>query len=301
MNHLVVDDACFLQLRCAALAVLLAAAPALATAQDAASLKARYPELQEHLANNPFGRPLHLQSAQSSGDLKGDIYAVVDHPFAAVQQALKPAAHWCDILILHLNVKGCKSVPAGSGNRLLLSVGKKFDQPADQAYKLEFAYAVSMASADYLNVQLNADEGPLGTKDYRIRVEATPIDARRSFIHMSYAYGYGFAARMAMQAYLATVGRDKVGFSSTGQKPDGKPAYIGGVLGLVERNTMRYYLAIDAYLSAYGLPPAEQSEKGIHAWYAATEQYATQLHEMDQSQYIEMKRNEIQRQKADSK
>jgi hypothetical protein len=114
---------------------------------------------------------------------------------------------------------------------------------------------------------------------------------------MSYAYGYGFTARVAMQTYLATLGRDKVGFSVVDHK-DGKPVYIGGVLGLLERNTMRYYLAIDAYLGAYSLPPAEQAEKRIRDWYASTERYARQLHEMDQSDYLDMKRKELRAQAA---
>ena len=44
--------------------------------------------------------------------------------------------------------------------------------------------------------------------------------------------------QMAMQTYLATLGRGKSGFTS------------GGIRGEVERNTMRYYLAIDSYLAA---------------------------------------------------
>jgi hypothetical protein len=51
-------------------------------------------------------------------------------------------------------------------------------------------------------------------------------------------------ARMAMQAYLLTAGRDKIGFSITSKKADGPPTYIAGVRGAVERNAMRYYLAI---------------------------------------------------------
>jgi hypothetical protein len=269
-----------------------------AHAQDAMTLKARYADSQERLANNPFGRPMFLESAQSAEDLKGDVYSVIEHPFSTVQQALRGGDHWCDILILHLNVKSCKANGSGAATRLVLAVGKKFDQPPDEAYRLEFAYRVSAATPDYLQVQLNADDGPLGTKNYRIRLEAVPIDAGRSFIHMSYSYGYGFAARMAMQAYLATIGSRKVGFSSDGRTADGKPNFVGGVLGLVERNTMRYYLAIDSYLGAYAAPPAEQAEKRINAWYDATERYATQLHEMDKTEYIEMKRNEIRRQKA---
>jgi hypothetical protein len=76
-----------------------------ASAQDTATLKARYTALQDKFANNQFGRPLVLESTQTADDLKGDVYAVVEHPFPMVEQALKSADHWCDILILHLNVK----------------------------------------------------------------------------------------------------------------------------------------------------------------------------------------------------
>jgi hypothetical protein len=45
----------------------------------------------------------------------------------------------------------------------------------------------------------------------------------------------------------------RVAMPSTGQ-----PDYIGGVRGLVERNTMRYYLAIDAYLSTLPVRPEKR-------------------------------------------
>ena len=278
----------------ACLALAAALAPVAASAQDAATLRARHAALQDKFANNQFGRPLVLESVESSGDLKGDVYAVVDHPFAMVQQALQSADHWCDILILHLNVKRCKA-GGGAAKTLNLSVGRKFDQPIEEAYQLNFAYRVVAATSDYLQVQLSADEGPLSTKNYRIQVEAVPVDAKRSVIHMSYAYGYGFAAKIAMQTYLSTIGSAKVGFTILDRK-DGKPVYQAGVLGLLERNTMRYYLAIEAYLSAYSLPAADQFEKRIREWYASTERYAPQLHEMEQSEYLDMKRKEMRRQ-----
>jgi hypothetical protein len=211
-----------------------------------------------------------------------------------VQQALQSAEHWCDILILHLNVKRCRA-GSGTAKTINLSVGRKFDQPIEDAYALNFAYRVVAATPDYLQVQLSADEGPLSTKNYRIQVEAVPVDAKRSVIHMSYAYGYGFAAKVAMQTYLSTIGSAKVGFTILERK-DGKPVYQAGVLGLLERNTMRYYLAIDAYLSAYSLPAGEQFEKRIREWYASTERYAQQLHEMEQNEYLDMKRKEMRRQ-----
>ena len=267
-----------------------------APAQDAAGLRAKHASLHDKLTHNQFGRPLALESMQTSGDLKGDVYAVVDHPFATVQQALHSPENWCDILILHLNVKRCRVGDEG-GKMLALSVGRKFDQPIEDAYELDFAFRLASNKPDYLQVQLTAPVGPLSTKNYRILVEATPVDPRHTVIHMSYAYGYGFAARVAMQTYLATIGSKKVGFTITDHKADGKPVYIGGVLGLLERNTMRYYLAIDAYLASYSLPPGEQVERRMREWYGSTNRYAPQLREMDEADYMEMKRKEIRRQK----
>ena len=104
-----------------------------------------------------------------------------------------------------------------------------------------------------------------------------------------------------MQGYLSTAGRDKVGFSITGKGDDGKPVYIDGVRGVVERNTMRYYLAIEAYLGAVSAAPADQSEKRLRDWFNATERYALQLHEVDRDDYLAMKRRELQRQRASAK
>ncbi len=284
------------------LAVLLLGALALgsASAQDASTLRARHASLGEQLAKNPFQRPLHLESTQNSGDLKGEVYAVVDQPFSVVGEALQGMDHWCDLLILHLNVKSC-AFTSKPTDVVSLYVGRKFDQPLEDAYRVNFSYRVAAANAEYLRVQLAADEGPMSTRDYRLVLEAVPLDATRSFIHLSYSYGYGVAARLAMQGYLATVGRDKIGFSIVSKDADGKPVYVDGVRGVVERNTMRYYLAIEAYLGASGSPAPEQQEKRLRDWFAATERHALQLHEMERGEYLDMKRRELQRQQSGTK
>ncbi len=68
--------------------------------------------------------------------------------------------------------------------------------------------------------------------------------------------------------------------------------------GLVERNTMRYYLAIEAYLGALSAPPPARLEKSLHDWFAAIEGYPRQLHELEQGEYLAMKRNEYARAKG---
>jgi len=58
---------------------------------------------------------------------------------------------------------------------------------------------------------------------------------------------------------------------------------------------MRYYLAIESFLGALNAG-AERSEKAARDWFAATERYPRQLHEMDEAQYLSMKKKEYARQ-----
>ena len=269
-----------------------------AHAQDAASLQARYATLREALGNNPFQRPLYLESREDSGDLQGDVYARIEQPFGVVVPALQGMEQWCDILILHLNVKRCRAVPAAAGDTLSLNIGRKFDQPLADAYLFEFRYQVAPPQPDYLRVVLSAAEGPLGTSRYRIVLEVVPLDAGRSFLHLSYAYAQGTAARWATQFYLTTVGRAKVGFTIVGRRANGQPIYIGSTRGVIERNAMRCYLAIEAHLGALSAPAAERREQRLNDWFAASERYPVQLHEIERGEYLQMKRMEIQRQQT---
>jgi hypothetical protein len=281
--------------------VLLLALSTLATqAQDAAeALRARHQQLSAQLADNPFQRPLHLQSKQSAERLQGDIYAVLEQPYAMVGPALQGGEHWCDILILHLNVKRCLAAANEDGELLRIHIGRKFEQPLDDAHLFEFTYRVAASAADHLQVQLNAEEGPLGTSRYRIDLRVVALDDQRSFLHLSYSYAYGLSASLAMRGYLASIGRDKRGFSVLEYDARGRPVYIDGMRGVVERNTMRYYLAVEAYLSALSAPPAERFEKRMAHWQQEVERYP-QLHELEPEQYLRMKRKEIRRQETAS-
>jgi hypothetical protein len=269
-------------------------------AQAPESLKARHAALAEQLSDNPFQRPLHLESRQTEDTLQGDIYAVIEQPYAVVGTALQGSGHWCDILILHLNVKSCRASSGSAGEVLRLHIGRKFEQALADAYPFEFAYRVATATPEFLRVLLEAKDGPLGTSRYRIKLEVVALDERRSFLHLSYSYAYGMAARVATQGYLTTLGRNKVGFSIVARNAEGQPVYIGGMRGVIERNTMRYYLAIEAYLSTLTEPPATRQEKRLNLWHSAVEQYPAQLHELERDQYLAIKRKEIRRQQADA-
>jgi hypothetical protein len=282
------------------LAILLAAIPGLASAVPAdtasgAALRAHYEEMKDKIANNAFGRPLYLVSDEGANQLRGDVYALVNHPFVQVDRGFREASNWCDVLILPFNTKHCYAAPGDGATKLTVRIGRKADQPPEQAYPIPFTYRVAERTLDYLRIVLQADVGPLGTRDYQIVLEATPLDEGRTFIHLGYSYGFGVMSRLALQAYLSTAGASKVGFTVVGRQADGSAKYVGGMLGATERNTMRYFLAIDAYLASLSVPAAARIEKRLGDWFAATEKYPLQLHEMDREEYIAMKNKETQR------
>jgi len=257
---------------------------------SAEALKARHGALHDELEHNSFGRPLVLKSSDQGHDQRGEVYAIVEYPFATVEQGLASAQSWCDVLILPYNTKHCHA----ADSQLAVRIGRKSDQAPRDANPLTFGYHVQSQTSDYLRVMLDAPDGPLGTRDYRIVFEATPIDGKRTFIHLGYSYGFGSMAKFAMQAYLSTTGAHKVGFTVTGRDNDGNPVYVKGMLGATERNTMRYFLAVDAFLGSLSAPEPQRLEKRLNDWYAASRAYPRQLAEMDKGEYLEMKRREAQ-------
>lgn len=259
---------------------------------NSAGLRAKFGALQNQRTGNQFQRPIYLNSSETQAGVAGNIYALIDYPFATAAATLSSPARWCDILVLHLNTKFCRASTNGQDSGLQVNIGKKHDQPLNESYRVDFVYRVASSSPDYLNVTLVAEEGPLSTYDYAISLEAVPLDAGRTLIHLEYSYAYGFAGRFAMQAYLGTVASGKVGFTIIRKQSDGQPIYIGGMRGLVERNTMRYYLAVEAFLGALAAAPQERLEKSLRDWFSATERYPRQLHELEQSEYLDMKRRE---------
>lgn len=268
----------------------LAAAPENSSAQ---ALRATHQRMIDKLGRSSFGRPVQLDSMETADGLQGDVYAVVEHPLAEISTALKGSAHWCDVLTLHVNNRRCSVASDPQGREMLtLYVVRRYDKPIDQAFELPFVYRVSSNSPEHLLVELSAESGPLGTSNYRVTLEAVALDERKSFLHFSYSYDHNTMVRLGTMAYLATFGSEKVGFTVVGKTPEGQPDYIRGLRGLVERNAMRYFLTLDAYLSA---PGADQAERRQRRWFAGAEQYPRQLHEIDLDTYLALKREDRQR------
>ncbi|WP_047785050.1 hypothetical protein [Variovorax paradoxus] len=278
----------------AAAAHALGASPDSAPASAAAqALRATHQRMGPKLAQSGFGRPIQLDSMETPNGLQGDIYAVVDHSLPEISAALKEPSRWCELLMLHVNNRRCRmGTTLQGGEMLTLFVVRRYDKPVEQAFQLPFAYRLASATPEHLSIEMNAANGPLGTSNYRVTFEAVALDGRRSFLHFGYSYDHNMMVRMATQAYLATFGRNKVGFTVVGRDADGQPEYIRGPRGLVERNAMRYFLTLDAYLSSEAGASAERRER---SWFAAAEQYPRQLHEIELDTYLAIKREDRQR------
>lgn len=282
-----------------ALAALLASVTGLragAAPDPSLALRERHEQLRLELLATPYDRPLHLDSSDDSGRVAGEVLAVMPTPFETTRRALATPGPWCELMLLHVNTKLCDAT--GEPPMLRLAIGTRVDQPLEKASRLAFTFHAETATPRYLRVVLHADTGPLVTHDYRIAFEAAPTEDGGTLMRMTYSYGFGVMARMAGEAYLGTVGRNKVGFTVVEGSPGAIPAYIGGMRGVVERNVMRYYLAIEAYLAAQSLPPESRREASLRAWFAAIEKFPRQLHEMDLPGYLALKHREYLRQDA---
>jgi hypothetical protein len=238
------------------------------------------------LERNSFGLPLFLESFEQGDRVNVDVYGIFDYPFSSVVNVLKVPANWCDIVSLHPNVKACTYRELRGEWLLNFYLGRKFYQPPEDTRQVIYRYRKVNQQQGYLDITLTADEGPFGTKDHRMRFEALRIDGSRTFVHVSYAYSDSAALRLAAKAYFATLGRSKVGFTATGTDRNGKPVYIGGPRGSIERNAVRYYLAIQSFINTLHYPEKSRFSMRINEWYDLTTRYRKQLFDLDKKDFL---------------
>lgn len=272
---------------CVLLALLLHVHACLAQAPLAVELRQRHADLAPALSRSAFGRPLLLQSQHSRDSDGGLVEAVLDAPLARVQALAQPQ-RWCDVLMLHQTTQRCRVAPGG---RLLEVQVSNKSGLGGSLFTLRLDFQAETFKGEFLTVQLAATQGPLGSHDYRIRLEATALPSGQSFMRFRYSYGFGLLAHLAMQGYLSTRAQEKIGFSLE-PGPGGRLQPVRGMRGVIERNTMRYFLAIEVLLRTLELAP-EQLEQRLLAWFEATEQYARQLHELDRADYLALKRRQL--------
>ncbi|NVO05706.1 MAG: hypothetical protein HXX19_07090 [Rhodoferax sp.] len=257
-------------------------------AQQAQELQQSFRTMEEALQHSPLKRPVDLSSRESADHLSGDLYASVEYNLSALATAAGSTQHWCEIMLLLSNTKACRT-SAGPKNSMQVFVSSSKSADTADATATEFHLDIPGNDKAYFEAVVAAKDGPMGTQDIRMQLQATPLSPTRSFLHLHYSYNTHWLGRVAMQAYLQTLGRGKVGFTPAPDSGAGTPSYIGGARAVIERNTMRYFLGLDCAMALAQQEAPQRFNAMAECWYGQVEKYPLQLHEMQRAEYLQMK------------
>ena len=243
--------------------------------------------------------PVAIASALDGGLTRGEVSGQLSFPYSTVRNTLRRPPSWCAILVLHQNVKACTYADAPQAQRINVYVGTKEFQSVEQASLIQYAFNVEHESSDELTIRLHAPHGPIGTRNYEIRLRVAPQDASHTFMRLEYQYELGTRGKLALNGYLNTAGRAKVGFTALGTEPDGSVRYVSGIRGVTERNVVRYFFAIIAYLECLnpsGAAMCDNFPTAAERWFELTARFPRQLFELSQEEYLRNKRQETAQQ-----
>lgn len=276
--------------------LLMGALAPSAIAANQVEVRARYRALMENVADNPFHAPVSLRSDETGDLIAADAYGVIEHPFAAVAELLGDPQRVCDFVSLSINIKACTYATRSAPTSMTWYMGRKNYSEPDPDQAMQYQYSVELRTREELRIRLHAPQGLVGVTDNIIIVNAAAVDGH-TLVHFSLSYVSGFQSKMAIGAYLVTLGRNKIGFT-THPDADGNPVPIQGAQGIIERNTMRYYLALQAWLDAASVAAEQRARARIERWYDYAERYHDQLYELPREEYLDNKKRERLNQQA---
>lgn len=274
----------------------LTACPSYAKTMGEEGLLSVYAAAKPVLDDPDHENPFYLTSNVKKSRQAGEAAVYFEQPFQEIAESLVDAGSWCNILILHLNIKACTYRPKENGDdSLTVYLGRKFYQDPDDAFVMTYDFETDRQE-NYFSALITAEDGPLGTSDYRIQLEVTDIDGR-TFGRFQVSQKHSWISSRAAKLYLSTVGRDKLGITIVGTDDDGNPVYSTGERAVAERNLLRYYFAFTAFFQNSDSEDVEDFKQRLNYWYDQTEQYK-QLYELDRKQYLADKGKEFKNQLA---
>jgi len=243
------------------------------------------------LESNSFGLPLYVESYERDEKVHVDVYGIFNDSFSNIYGTLKVPGNWCDIVFLHSNIKACSYDEVAGSWFLNFYLGRKSYQPPEDVTPVITRFR-NVDHQGYLDIKLMADVGPYGTRDHRMRFEAIPMEGGKTFAHVSYTYSDSKALRLATKIYFATIGHNKVGFTVTGKDGNGRPVYIGGPRGALERSAVRYYFAIQSFMNTSRYPEESRFNRRISEWHDLTSRFPKQLFDLSKNDYMAIKTRE---------
>jgi hypothetical protein len=258
-------------------------------------LSGRYPELQEAVRRGPFGLPLQVRSEERDSLVSAEIHGIIDHPFRALATTFTEPSGWCDFLVLNPNIKTCTFRREAQETLLTLYIGSRNYRAPESATEQVYRFLVRARQPDYAAIALTAPQGMLGTTAHRFEFEAGSV-AGKTVVALSSSFEPSMLSRLLTGIYLGTVGRNMIGFSREATEAGTPGGYVRGVKGMIERNVMRYYLSLKAFLDTADLPAGRQFEVRASLAYDLMDLYPAQLRQMDKAEYLDIKYREYQNQ-----
>jgi hypothetical protein len=265
-------------------------------AQTYASLLSRYHLIEKVLSNSPLALPVYFESSVDKNYAGAEIYGIIYHPFEKVKKELSTHSNWCDIVLLHTNVRACTYSKTVRNSMITLYNVNRHYHHLNDAYLMNFIFGPISDQPSFFDVEMTAESGPFSSRDHKFRLRAIPLDAGRTFIQLVYSYRYNSFQYLAMKSFFALFGAGNVGFTVTASDSQNNPVYVSGVRGAIERNIMRYYLAFLAFFDSLDLPQNQRVEQRFGIWYDFTSKYKKQFPEMDKREYIQMKQADLKNQ-----
>lgn len=271
------------------LCILLVTLLAGSAAWGEVALSERYLSLKSGAATTLPGTSISLVSVEQDGMLGAEVTSILPYPFATAATTLANVENWCQFMPLHFNIKACIYETDQQGEMVTLYSGRKTYQTPDSSHKLTYRVVKHEEGDGQFALLLLADSGPAGTRDYRIEVNALQV-SEGTLLHISSSYRPSMTSSLLTHTYLSTLGRDKVGFTRIEQ--DGVMRPVQGMRGVIERNVMRYQIAMNTFLTTQSLPATSRHEAALKRWFEENERYPHQLHEMSEKEYLEIKQRE---------
>ena len=232
------------------------------------------------------------RSTSDDGEVETAVAVIVDGiDIEEASVALQGPDGWCEVMFLHLNIKSCVHGENEDGQWMRLYMGRKFYQDPRNVRQIDMEFSSGATEDGVRWVFLTADEGPFNTSDYRFVLSAIPAE-NGTYVQLVSSQKASRAATWAINLYYATLARGKIGFSVVGTDRDGNPEYSTGDEAMLERNVVRYLIAIRTYMQTYRKSGIEGMQERAAIWFDATEEYARQLREVSREDYLRNKERE---------
>ena len=144
----------------AAVALVALGTAGSAIGQSTDALAVRHAAWQQTVSHDAAGPGLAITSDAAGERMRGDIDGMLPAPFATFAAHVASPSDWCEIALLHLNVKTCTHEHGADGDTVTFYSGSKRFETPERAYALRYRFRVEAMRADYIAVALTAATGP---------------------------------------------------------------------------------------------------------------------------------------------